>query len=94
MHILGDGRDIIFLTDLWHPNGRLTDWVDADFIEEICLRVDCNLSDFLDDNGRKSKTFGTNQSFTITPLDKLKYLTCHCQHKNLTYIPEARPCCT
>ncbi|XP_026399229.1 uncharacterized protein LOC113295090 [Papaver somniferum] len=51
MHIIGDGESTFFLTDLWHPNGRLIEWVSRDVIDELCYSFDCTVVDFMDEEG-------------------------------------------
>ncbi|XP_026443577.1 uncharacterized protein LOC113343659 [Papaver somniferum] len=51
MHIIGNVEKTKFYTNLWHPNGKLVDWVNKDTIDELCYGSDCRVADFLDNEG-------------------------------------------
>ncbi|XP_026434077.1 uncharacterized protein LOC113331590 [Papaver somniferum] len=51
LHIIGDGENTKFLTDLWHPLGRLLAWVSRDVLEDLCSNTDCKVGDFADEEG-------------------------------------------
>ncbi|XP_026399925.1 uncharacterized protein LOC113295813 [Papaver somniferum] len=48
MTVLGDGEDTIMLNDLWHPKGRLVDWVDDNIIQTWFPNGDSKVAEFID----------------------------------------------
>lgn len=49
-HIIRDGENTKFLSDCWHPNGRLTDWINSDILEDLCANIDCKVAEIIEDN--------------------------------------------
>ncbi|XP_026433567.1 uncharacterized protein LOC113331007 [Papaver somniferum] len=46
--IIGDGSKVNFLNDVWHPKGRLTDWVDSETVTELFPDKTASVSEYIE----------------------------------------------